>query len=453
MIFDRAGAFGLPPTGGSMRRYLGAVLALLLCLLPVWASAQSDYYSGSITTNGNCVQAQTVKTSNATIEVSGTWTGTLTFSGTINGSTWFNVLVTPIGGGDAVNTTTSNGRWAFGLALRALRACATASMTGTAAVAFLVSTASGPMFPGTATAGAPADATFVTISASASLSDERVLTGTSNQITITDAGAGSTVTLSLPTTVNLGVASTTAGKVLLYGSTSGNTTVQATAIAGTTTVTLPAATDTLVGKATTDTFTNKTYDTAGSGNVFSINGTAVSAVTGTGAVVLANTPTLITPVLGVATGTSFQGIIGNVTPAAGTFTTATANTSVTTPLAIVTAGANTVPVAVSGYSVTGSGTSGLSTLAGTLNTSGVVDVVKLSITDTAHGSGTKLLHLYGGAGGVTDLFAVDTAGVISSAGVAGITTTVVVACGAAGAGVQTFTFTGGLVTSKGTCSI
>ena len=43
------------------------------------------------------------------------------------------------------------------------------------------------------------------------------------------------------------------------GSTSGTTTVQATAVAGTNTLTLPATTsDTLVGKATTDTLTNKT---------------------------------------------------------------------------------------------------------------------------------------------------------------------------------------------------
>jgi hypothetical protein len=41
------------------------------------------------------------------------------------------------------------------------------------------------------------------------------------------------------------------------GSTSGTTTVQATAVAGTTTLTLPAATDTLVGRATSDTLTNK----------------------------------------------------------------------------------------------------------------------------------------------------------------------------------------------------
>ncbi|MSU60625.1 MAG: hypothetical protein EXS52_01770, partial [Candidatus Staskawiczbacteria bacterium] len=45
-------------------------------------------------------------------------------------------------------------------------------------------------------------------------------------------------------------------------------------------------------------------------------------------VVFSTSPTLVTPTLGVATATSLQGIIGNVTPAAGTFTTITANTSV-----------------------------------------------------------------------------------------------------------------------------
>lgn len=73
-------------------------------------------------------------------------------------------------------------------------------------------------------------------------------------------------------------------KLLLAGSSSGAGTLNAPAAASTYVWTLPAATDTLVGKATPDTFTNKTFDTAGTGNSFSINSVAVTANTGTGAV-------------------------------------------------------------------------------------------------------------------------------------------------------------------------
>jgi hypothetical protein len=67
------------------------------------------------------------------------------------------------------------------------------------------------------------------------------------------------------------------------GSTSGTTTVQASAVAGTTTVTLPAATDTLVGKATTDTLTNKTLTTP-----------IISTITNTGTLTLpTSTDTLV----------------------------------------------------------------------------------------------------------------------------------------------------------------
>ena len=74
------------------------------------------------------------------------------------------------------------------------------------------------------------------------------------------------------------------------GSTSGTTTVQATAIAGTNTLTLPATTsDTLVGKATTDTLTNKTL----------------------------TSPTITTPTqrltLNAQTGTSYSLVIGDAT--------------------------------------------------------------------------------------------------------------------------------------------
>lgn len=53
---------------------------------------------------------------------------------------------------------------------------------------------------------APSDATYVTLSVNATLTNERVLTGTSNQVIVTDNGAGSTVVLSTPQ--NIGIAST-----------------------------------------------------------------------------------------------------------------------------------------------------------------------------------------------------------------------------------------------------
>ena len=45
---------------------------------------------------------------------------------------------------------------------------------------------------------APANATYVTLSTSAALANERVLTGTANQVIVTDGGAGLAVTLSTP---------------------------------------------------------------------------------------------------------------------------------------------------------------------------------------------------------------------------------------------------------------
>jgi hypothetical protein len=77
--------------------------------------------------------------------------------------------------------------------------------------------------------GANTTASYVTISAEASLTNERQLIGTSNQITVTDNGAGSTVAISMPSAVTV----TTLNATTVAATTGNITTVAATAVTAT----------------------------------------------------------------------------------------------------------------------------------------------------------------------------------------------------------------------------
>ena len=73
----------------------------------------------------------------AGIYISGTWTATLEFEATIDGTNWFALFVHPVGGAIHVASTAANGQWRAGVAgFARIRVRASAYTSGTATVVF-----------------------------------------------------------------------------------------------------------------------------------------------------------------------------------------------------------------------------------------------------------------------------------------------------------------------------
>lgn len=128
-----------------MKRYL--LIVLLLATLPVWAA------SGKITTSASSCSVSNVSClivnlpedkGGATLTLSGTWTGTITFEASGDGgTTWTAVNCTPLGSTTAVTSSTSNGTWQVNMAgFTGIRMRASATMTGSAVATITPSAAS-----------------------------------------------------------------------------------------------------------------------------------------------------------------------------------------------------------------------------------------------------------------------------------------------------------------------
>jgi hypothetical protein len=128
------------------------LLAVALCALALVASpAYAQRGTTVVSVSGSIDQAQEAVTlplngaSNAMIQITGTFTGTLTFETTAiaESSTWVSVSVTPVASTTTVTTATSTGAWTVAVPGSLIRARASAWTSGTAVVTIVATTSGG----------------------------------------------------------------------------------------------------------------------------------------------------------------------------------------------------------------------------------------------------------------------------------------------------------------------
>lgn len=232
---------------------------------------------------------------------------TLQFEASADGTNFTSINAFPLNSTTAVTSTTSTGTWQINVAgMSSVRVRCSAYVSGTVTLTIQSSVASASSGKGggggtgntTSVGGVAGD--LAQFTGPTSLTDSAIATGNVVQYSAStpfgEIGlpCQTYVNGSLTSTAYMGCDSTTPS--IMFKNSSG-TAIQLDASS------LPA---TFVTSSSTNTFTNKTYDTAGTGNVFDINGVAVTANTGTGAVARAASPTF-TGTVGVPTNSSFAG--------------------------------------------------------------------------------------------------------------------------------------------------
>ncbi len=199
-----------------MRRLTGwLTLALALCAAPVWAQnpnvltpspqTAGSVSSGSCTSNTNCAVWDITQVKSVTLQVNGTFSGTLTFEGTSDGTNWFSVSMAKLSAGTSSTTTTTTGQFSLvNSGLTGIRARMTSYASGTASVWAVLGNAGSIPLPGQS--GGNLTAGYWITVADASLPNAQVLGALSSGLVFntTTTGVPSVVVCATTGTVLVG---------------------------------------------------------------------------------------------------------------------------------------------------------------------------------------------------------------------------------------------------------
>jgi hypothetical protein len=166
-----------------MKQFL---VLLFLLLIPVTVQGQS--ITTTVCPGAGCQDINVGGRGSIGIQVTGTWTGTITFRASIDNATFTDLEVLPSNSGTAVTTTTANGVWSAPVAgYNTIRIVFTAHSSGTANLFFRTTNEARK---GGGGGGAPLDATYITQTADATLTNEQALASLSTGVLTVTTGTG-----------------------------------------------------------------------------------------------------------------------------------------------------------------------------------------------------------------------------------------------------------------------
>lgn len=122
-----------------MSRLRQCIVSILVLCIPTPAGAQDQFTSGTITSatcpGAGCVTLSVAGVGVGAIQITGTWSGTITAQGSVDGTNYVSAAIVSVPTGATTTTTTTNGVWLIGIAgLKSIRLTGTAWTSGTATV-------------------------------------------------------------------------------------------------------------------------------------------------------------------------------------------------------------------------------------------------------------------------------------------------------------------------------